>query len=416
VQNAVLQDVSAGPSANGTGDLNGDKNPDLVSAPNGALSVLQGSGQGGFITPSPTPAARGAGAGELGVETVADLAIADVNGDGFLDVIAAVAGALPNTDALTTFIGDGSFQPSAGPRSSISARPLRLQMVELTEDGSIDVAVATSSGLELLRNSGDGGLETIAVLDSGHLVTDVATGTTISDRGRGLVAALPEQDAVKVYGRRGGLIAETTSIAVEDPRAVVAGDFTGDGIDDVVVASGAGFVVIYVGRANGGFASPRESSVPITAKRLVRTDVNGDGLADVVALERDQTSVQLMIGHGDTTFDVQPGPSADGPATGLAVADVNGDRVPDLLMSGATIGLSITTLSGPPIEAGDASGEGDVDADDLEQLVSELFDGDGIDAFSCGGGTVASAAGVDANGDGLVTAADLIATLMQTVP
>ncbi len=64
-----------------------------------------------------------------------------------------------------------------------------------------------------------------------------------------------------------------------------------------------------------------------------------------------------------------------------------------------------TPTLGTPIP-GDADGNRVVDERDLGRCAAEIFDGDGDAAAAVGGGTIASAPGVDANGDGKVSAAD----------
>jgi hypothetical protein len=61
--------------------------------------------------------------------------------------------------------------------------------------------------------------------------------------------------------------------------------------------------------------------------------------------------------------------------------------------------------------AGDADCDGQVSERDLIQIEAELADGDGAEVADAGGGTVASCSGADANGDGIVSAADLSTTL-----
>ena len=98
------------------------------------------------------------------------------------------------------------------------------------------------------------------------------------------------------------------------------------------------------------------------------------------------------------------------PATGQSfLAMINGDRFPDLVLSGDEITIGIAETSGPPIVPGDASGDGELTAGDVDQLVSEIFDGDGEDALSCGAPPIFSAAGADGNADGLIGASDLTA-------
>src|SRR5262249_36824821 len=93
---------------------------------------------------------------------------------------------------------------------------------------------------------------------------------------------------------------------------------------------------------------------------------------------------------------------------GLVVADFNGDRLPDLIVSGPEIAIGIGSVSTPPIVDGDATGEGELNEDDLGRAIGEVFDGDGTHALRCRGGAGASAPGVDANRDRRIAAADLV--------
>ena len=58
---------------------------------------------------------------------------------------------------------------------------------------------------------------------------------------------------------------------------------------------------------------------------------------------------------------------------------------------------------------GDANGDFTLSPEDREFAVSEIFDGDGDTVGTVSGGTFAGSVGVDANDDGFVTAADLVA-------
>lgn len=72
-----------------------------------------------------------------------------------------------------------------------------------------------------------------------------------------------------------------------------------------------------------------------------------------------------------------------------------------------------TATATPDVVRGDADGDGQVAAADVDRVWREHFDGDGDVAAAAGGGTVPSAPGVDANGDGAVTAADLVAVVRR---
>ena len=392
--------------------------PDLFLGDGGSESVaiLEGDGEGGFtprgiVDALVSGAGQGGGAGIVAAANVADLALADVDSDGNPDLVVALDGSLPSTDEITVLLGNGALGFTAGLHRRIAGKPLRLELAELTADGVLDALVATDAGLEVMRGVGDGSFTRLALLDAGALVTDVAVSSTVvGGLHQGIVAALRDAGRVKVYERSDGLVEESSSVEVEQPRVLAVGDFTGDGLDDLAVGSDLGFVALHPGLPAGGFGDALGERVEgLAIGQMRRADVNADSLADLVVLESATGSVQLLVGRGDGTFDVLQGPEASGPAAGLVVADFNGDRIPDLIVSGPEVVIGIGSVAAAPIVSGDATGEGDVDEADLPRLIAELYDGDGTDAMSCGGGAASSAPGADANLDGRLDAADLIA-------
>jgi hypothetical protein len=134
----------------------------------------------------------------------------------------------------------------------------------------------------------------------------------------------------------------TAGSGTGDPLALAVGDFTGDGLPDVVAAQGrsaTGFVLM----ANDGegrlvrraaFASPDE------AADVVAADFDGDGALDVALSNSDGltggTGVSLFLGAGDGTFeprrDLPTGAGSEVPV-GLAAADFDGDGALDLAVA-----------------------------------------------------------------------------------
>ena len=118
--------------------------------------------------------------------------------------------------------------------------------------------------------------------------------------------------------------------------ALATADFNGDGnLDVVVVNTGInvnGDVSVILGDGKGGFGPPA-SFAPGGVPLFVATgDFNGDGKMDMAVTLNNPGEVSVLLGKGDGTFlPAAPYPVESGPQ-GLAVADVNGDEIPDLLV------------------------------------------------------------------------------------
>ena len=84
-------------------------------------------------------------------------------------------------------------------------------------------------------------------------------------------------------------------------------------------------------------------------------------------------------------------------------------RVAMMLLASVALASAPARATPPASLPGDADCDGLATRADLEHLQSELVDGDGDAAADVDGGALVSCSGADSNGDGVITAPDLLA-------
>jgi hypothetical protein len=327
-----------------TADFNNDGHLDLATSNydpttrSRGVSVLLGDGQGGFG--APRQSAGGASGGAL--------AAGDFNNDGNLDLATshdyAVRVRLGN--------GDGTFQsPFAVPIQSGQTTPVSVGVADFNADQKMDLVVVT--GLEMF--SGTGGYIEVLLGDGAgvfrtsqlteyfpspyslaidDLNADGIPDVVVTDYGDGNVGWvgvwLGNGDGTLGYGPASGLFA-----TARYPMDVAVGDFTGDGIPDLVTISNVvgGSLNVLPGRGDGTFAA-RISSSAYPGHSLVTADFNDDGRLDVLVAGEgsdDYGPLNLFLGRGNGTFEGPEDVDIRGWDLGRPDAgDYNGDGRPDL--------------------------------------------------------------------------------------
>jgi hypothetical protein len=122
---------------------------------------------------------------------------------------------------------------------------------------------------------------------------------------------------------------------------VAVADVNGDGRPDLVTANGgrflgsSGTVSVLLGNGNGTFHSAINFGAGTRSVSVAVADVNGDSRPDMVVANYRSANVSVLLGNGNGSFQdavnfgVGAGPSS------VAVADVNGDGRPDLVTPNA---------------------------------------------------------------------------------
>jgi uncharacterized repeat protein (TIGR01451 family) len=136
------------------------------------------------------------------------------------------------------------------------------------------------------------------------------------------------------------------------PSAIIVGDFNGDGKPDLAVANfGSSNVSVLLNKGDGTFHAAVTSPSSAAPQAMASGDFNGDSKLDLVLVNQGTPpsgpsgAVILLPGNNDGTFQAPVQIQADLYPASVAVADLNADGKPDLIVGDAVSG-TLTMLMG----------------------------------------------------------------------
>lgn len=298
-------------------DFNNDGVPDVVALNAGGVSIARGSHYAPMYTV---------------------LSVADFNKDGRPDLL--------GSDGATTYVAlaqaDGTFKIVAppDPRNPIASidRPELAAVADVNGDGNLDLLLAIPGGVVRFYGNGDG---TFRPPKTFPLPVDPLSITAARVTASGNVDLIfynsGDTPAFTIaFGDVDGNYTNTQSLLQKiDPsdRGFVA-DIDGDGRPDLVVAGIFGVAIALNGPA-GFTLLPHFVGEQQVAGFIAVTDIDGDRRADL--LYDDYHQLALRFGFGDGTFTA---PIYLGAQSGpYSVIDVNGDGLRDIV-AGSTVILN----------------------------------------------------------------------------
>ncbi len=356
----------AAPGVLAAGDVTGDGSPDLVVG-----GRIYRNGGGRFVEASGLPSDAVPG-------EVRSAAVADLDNDGRLDLVLAgrervslirSAEGGPAGEAA----GDGSAGRVTGLPVPDGTAPGDVQVLDLDQDGDLDVFVAAGGRNLAYRNDGDGTYTELAgemglAADGAGSRPDALFLDVDGDGYLDLVATGPG-GSIHLYRNRGHgrFDAREIEAAASDGRAGVslaAGDVDHDGAPELVVARDGRTPVLLENDGTGSFrrsgsVAPGEGdssagggaggpvSDPARAPAALRlADLDNDGRLDLIRVGpaaatgagADRRQLEVFFGRADGGFRRAP-EVVDGSVPAgtdrLAVADFDDDGDLDLVVAGS---------------------------------------------------------------------------------
>ncbi|MFP5235953.1 MAG: FG-GAP-like repeat-containing protein [Acidobacteriota bacterium] len=117
------------------------------------------------------------------------------------------------------------------------------------------------------------------------------------------------------------------------PTSVVTGDFNGDGKMDFIVANGiTNDLWLYLGNGDGTFQLPRiiPLSKGLSPVGLATASLRNNGILDLVVAETDSSTVGVLFGNGDGTFGYETEYELPEPPESIVIDDFNHDGKLDI--------------------------------------------------------------------------------------
>jgi hypothetical protein len=280
-------------------DLNGDLKPDIavVGRTSGEVSVLLNDGRGSFSD------AKTYAAGAF----PRSMTPADLDADGDIDLVVADEGCpacdspVPGGIAVLLNLGDGSFKETIGYAQGRYISDIVLR--DLDGDGRLDLAAI------------DSGCADCSPADPASVLVLLNSGTGTFER-----------------------LAEYRVGA--EPRSLVASDLSGDGrIDLAVTSHGVSGISVLINSGNGAFQEGLGIAAEFAPRSVIAADIDGDGHQDLVPWLVDPdtgaSSVLLLLNDGQGKFALNGKFFVGSQARSITTPDLNGDLLPDLLVSNA---------------------------------------------------------------------------------
>jgi Bacterial type II and III secretion system protein/FG-GAP-like repeat len=334
------------------------------------------------------------------------VATADLNGDGFQDVI--VANFTDGTLSIFLGVGDGTFDlprtvaVGAGPVWIVTGNFHQSSTTDSSTNVDIIVANQKTNSLSVLLGNGDGTFQAPTAVVTGNAPSSIAVADFNGDGISDLAIVNQGDNTIGIYlGNGDGTFKAPTLLPTgAKPTSIVAAAFDSSSnaiIDLAITNFGDNTLETFIGDGKGGFSAGTTYATGVAPIYVASADVNADQILDLIVADSGTVatgtnsvinSVSVFIGNGDGTFGTNTALRFDYPVgtnpTSIAIADFNSDGLPDMAVAAqgdnalaVLIGTGNGTFSPPfelPLQASpDSVATADFNGDGLPDVVVSNF-------------------------------------------
>jgi hypothetical protein len=301
---------------------------------------------------------------------------ADVNGDGYLDIICDDGGSGVN---VLTNDGAGNFPnyTDYNVGNTGTPNPLDVIAVDVNGDGSVDLISANNDedSITVLTNDGTGNFPNATTIGVGDSPISLAYADIYGNGNPALISAnegnTSKNDTLTVLTNvGGGIFVSNASYVVghyigsgnnnPTPESVAAADVNNDGKIDLVCVDFFGYfgritnnLIVLTNNGSGLFFSNAVYNVGRITTGIgdgptsVKVFTNVDGKVDLVTANSRDNTLTVLTNNGSGHFGVYSNLSVGNDPLSVTVADVNGDGKPDLIaVNNLDVTLTVLTNNG----------------------------------------------------------------------
>ncbi len=341
----LLGTNGSNPASIAIADFNGDGKLDIAVSNffSNTISIFINRGTGIFNSPILVPVTI--------TDSIGAIAVGDFNEDGKPDlVVGTISG--PQADIVLLNTGNGTFAQQAPIPNSFGF--FQAVAVDLNGDGHLDLVRCGNAFVSVSLGKGDGTFSASVDLTLSPNTAGPVQGLVVKDfNGDGKLDVVAVQPTTVVGNNftQGNLlffagngdgtfkIGTSTPLGLGELVSIVAGDFSGDGKQDVVVGTAVSALLL-PGNGDGTFGKSvlvvnPSGSTATNFVELATADFDVDGKPDVIATNSGSGTETLVLNNAlgvfpppantSYTFNLIAGVAA------IAVGDFSGDGLPDFV-------------------------------------------------------------------------------------